>query len=59
MWLRIEMASELSREGKKAVSDDYFSSAKFLYSGVSKCSESAPKSDFLCDKTRVRRDTIK
>jgi hypothetical protein len=53
------MGSGLSREHKKAVSAVYFRSAKPLYSGVSNCSESAPESGFLCDKARVRRDTIK
>jgi len=53
------MASGLSRERKKAVSAYYFSSAKPLYSRVPKCSESEPKSDFLCDKAHMRRNTIK
>jgi len=58
-WLKIEMGSGPSRERKKAVSSDYVSSTNLLYSGVSKCSEIAPKSDFLRERALMRRDTIK
>jgi hypothetical protein len=58
MWLGIEMDRELSHEHKKAAAGDYFSSANPLHFGVSKCSESALKSNFLFDNAHVRRDMM-